>query len=197
MASSPWSPASRRRTVRRSRGDQRRRRPARVRSGSRTTATYRVKRGHQEASSKSSGTAGAVHHEQASAGRRPTGFGFTAKRTMQVAQGLYEGVELGEGRRARSVSSPTCVLTPSAPVPRRSTRSPRVRDSIARSSMARRTMPEKPNTFKVQEEHAGRARSHPPGESLELAPGVDQEAPERRAVQALQDDLGPLLRLAR
>ncbi len=64
--------------------------------------------------------------------RRRAGYGFSVKRTMGLAQGLYEG-QARSATAARSVSSPTCAPTRPASPTRRSIAA---REYIARPSTA-------------------------------------------------------------
>jgi DNA topoisomerase-1 len=115
--------------------------------------------------------------------------GFGAKRTMQVAQGLYEGVDLGK-EAGRSVSSRTCVPTRRAPRPRRS---PPFDASTSLSGTGPELRPPGAERLQVEEGGAGRARGDPPDVDGTHA-RVGPKAPEGRAVQALQAHLESLRR---
>ncbi len=116
--------------------------------------------------------------------------GFGAKRTMQVAQGLYEGVDLGKDGGGRSASSRTCVPTRRACRPTRSRpRASSSTDDVRQGATSRR----QPNVFKSKK-NAQDAHEAIRPTSLELHARERAEAPEGRAVQALQADLGPLRR---
>ena len=83
--------------------------------------------------------------------------GFTAKRTMAIAQRLYEGVELGD---EGAVGLITYMRTDSTRlVRRRGRRGARVHRGAA---TAKEYLPDEPNVYKSQEERAGRARGDPP-----------------------------------
>ncbi len=91
--------------------------------------------------------------QQDAAGR----LGFNVRRTMGVAQRLYEGVEIGsEG----TVGLITYMRTDSTRVSRRSP-SPPLATTSARSS-ARKYLPANAQRLQGQEGRAGRPRSHPP-----------------------------------
>ncbi len=110
---------------------------------------------------------------------------YTAKRTMGLAQRLYEGVELGpEG----SVALITYMRTDSVRVSNDAL--DQVRGLIG-SKFGQTYLPEKPNFLQVQERCAGRARSHSPDRRRAHARGC-AAVPERRPVQAVPADLAAI-----
>ena len=115
--------------------------------------------------------------------------GFGAKRTMQIAQGLYEGVDLGkDGGAGRPHHVHAHRLD--APLARRGRRGARAH---RRAGTARRYVPAQPNVFKSKK-NAQDAHEAIRPTSLELHARERAQAPEGRPVQALQADLGPLPR---
>ncbi len=103
---------------------------------------------------------------RASCSRTPSNrLGFGAKRTMQIAQGLYEGVDLGkDARPGRSHHVHAYRLD--APVARRGERGAR---ATSRASTARSTCPPQPNVFKSKK-NAQDAHEAIRPTSLELPP---------------------------
>ena len=174
--------ARRREARREERGDE----AATVRDRSRDGA-LRGREGHQERAQAQPPRP--LHDEQAAAGRRqPPGLRRQARDADRA--GALRGRRPRQGRRRRSASSRTCAPTRRAC---RRTRS-RPRASYVVASLRQGVGPRAAQHLQVEEELAGRARGHPPdvagADARERAP-----APEGRAVQALQADLGALRRL--
>ena len=113
---------------------------------------------------------------------------FRVRRTMQVAQALYEGVDLG-GARVPRVSSPTCAPTRLASAIRRAKR-PRVHRVDLRRRVRRRAAP-----IQSARRRARRARSDPPDVRVPHARLGRRRSQTRRAA-AVSPDLGALRRLA-
>ena len=120
--------------------------------------------------------------------RRRGGYGFSVKRTMGLAQGLYEGRR--SATAARSASSPTCAPTPPASPTRRSTAGA----SSSAPPTAPDALPEKPNVY-PSKKGAQDAHEAIRPTSFDLPPDAVRGLPQGRRVQALQADLGPLHRL--
>ena len=98
---------------------------------------------------------------------------FSVKRTMMIAQRLYEGVELGE--EGRSASSPTCVpIRPAS----RTTRWPKCASTSARNT-ARSTCPKQPNTYKEKKDAQDAHEAIRP-DFGDAPSGPDQAVSERR-----------------
>ena len=116
--------------------------------------------------------------------------GFGAKRTMQIAQGLYEGVDLGKDAGGRSVSSRTCVPTPCA-------RAGGARGGARRTSTKKYGKDYLPKAAERLQDRRRTRRTRTrrsARRSLDFPPDVGAQAPQGRAVQALQADLGSLRR---
>ena len=110
---------------------------------------------------------------------------------MQIAQSLYEGIDLKKdgGLVGLITYMRTDSMRVSNDAHRRGARVHR------RDATASEYLPEKPNVFKSQK-NAQDAHEAIRPTSLELHAGEGAQAPERRAVQALQADLGSLRRVA-
>ena len=110
---------------------------------------------------------------------------------MQVAQKLYEGKELGTFGFAGLI---TYMRTDSVRISDDALAE--VRAYIA-AKYGDDILPEKPNFYQCQKSctSSGRARGHPPDVDGARS-GEDQGLPDPRGVRPLQDDLGPLRRLA-
>ncbi len=117
--------------------------------------------------------------------------GFGAKRTMQIAQGLYEGIDLGKD--GGPVGLITYMRTDSTRLSPDAVKA--AREYIAERYGAE-FVPAQPNVFKSKK-NAQDAHEAIRPTSLELPPESVRQAPEGRAVQALQAHLGALRRLAR
>ncbi len=114
---------------------------------------------------------------------------YTAKRTMMLAQRLYEGVDLGD---EGSVALITYMRTDSVRVSNDAVA--QVREHIG-STYGESYLPEKPNFFKSQKGCAGRARSDP-ADGRDAHAGKREAVSGRRYVQALPDDLAAVCGLA-
>ena len=118
--------------------------------------------------------------------------GFTAKRTMALAQRLYEGVELGD---EGPVGLITYMRTDSTRVSRRGAR--RGARATSRERYGDEYLPDEPRRLQDQEGRAGRPRGDPADLARVRRPRARRAAilePERRAA-ALHADLEPLRRL--
>ena len=115
---------------------------------------------------------------------------FPVKKTMMIAQQLYEGIEL-PGEEARSASSPTCEPTRRACRTRRSTDGARVH----RRRVRRRLRAGEAERLQGEGGRAGRARSDPPDVDA-VRPGDGAGAPDAGSVLPLPADLEPLRRVA-
>jgi hypothetical protein len=112
---------------------------------------------------------------------------FGAKRTMQIAQAALRR-HRSEARRWSRRSHHLHAYRLDARQRRRGCRSPRGdRKAIRQGVCSRQTQ-----RIQNEEKRAGRARSDSTRQTSSLRPDVDQEAPEGRAVQALQAHLESL-----
>lgn len=84
--------------------------------------------------------------------------GFTTAKTMQIAQQLYEGVDI-EGRGTLGLIS--YIRTDSV---RLSDEAVAAAREAIEARYGAEYVPEKPNVYKGRQSAPGRARGHPPGE---------------------------------
>ena len=115
--------------------------------------------------------------------------GFGAKRAMQIAQGLYEGIDLGKD--GGPVGLITYMRTDSTRLSPDAVEA--AREYIADSATARRTSPRSPTSSSRRRTRRTRTRPSARRRSS-CTPESVRQAPEGRPVQALQADLGALPR---
>ena len=116
-------------------------------------------------------------------------FGFAVKRTMALAQGLYEGREIGD---RGSVGLITYMRTDSTRVADEAIVA--VRETIG-ATYGDVALPEKPNVYKSKESAQDAHEAIRPT-SFDLPPDAVRDFLKPDELEALQADLGPLHRLA-
>ena len=118
-----------------------------------------------------------------------TRLGFQLKRTMRVAQQLYEGVDLKGARGQTGLI--TYMRTDSTHLSKEALSDCR---SHVESKLGKKYLPDKPNVYKSSNKDAQEAHEAIRPTDVSLTPASIKRRAQRRAVQALRPDLAPLRR---